>query len=196
MIRAMNEPMTALLPVRARRRFLLAGASLALGALRVGAQPARVPLADMHSHYGMFSRTLRGDLRADSPYLRESAQGIQQVREPVPGDLWTYFQRRIADCDARLKAWGLAKALTPADVEARGGTGPTWRARFHPSRHAASSPTAAWWACGPCACGPKAMRCATRRRMPTRSAAWWTCSGRAAWRSARTWAARAPLSPA
>lgn len=121
--------------VTGRRRFLLAGAALAL-ATRLGRaqQAPRELLADMHSHFGMFRHTVRGDLRAemmdtgttllawaivdDSPYIAETPQGMQQVREPAPGELWAYFQRRAADCDVRLAGWHLPKVFTPADVDA------------------------------------------------------------------------------
>jgi membrane dipeptidase len=118
-----------------RRTFILAGAAAAAGS--VGAQPApRRPLvADMHSHYGMFLPRLFGlDLRShmqetgatllawsatdDHRWIAMGPRGWQQTHVPRPGDLWESFQRRVAGYEAKLREWNLAKALTPADVDA------------------------------------------------------------------------------
>jgi membrane dipeptidase len=118
-----------------RRSFALWLAAGAAGRGRVFAAEDRPPLADMHSHATMFRRSADGgDLPQemadagvmllawaivdDSPFLRASQYGLNQVREPAPGELWQYFQRRVAQCDERLRTWGLPKALTPADVDA------------------------------------------------------------------------------
>jgi len=119
-----------------RRGFAAAGAALLAGsALPSRAQQKGPYVADMHSHYGMFLPRLFGlDL---SRHMRESGamliawavtddhrwislgpQGWRQARQPEPGELWESFQRRLADNEAKLKAWNVAKALTPADVDA------------------------------------------------------------------------------
>ena len=82
-----------------RRRMLQAAAALlASGPFAAFAQQ-RVPIADMHSHYGMFSRRgtdsgLAQDMRdqgvalvawklvADSRWIRSTNFGIEQFREP------------------------------------------------------------------------------------------------------------------
>jgi membrane dipeptidase len=121
-----------------RRRFtLLAGASLAgvLSPARSQTAPARRPvIADMHSHLGVLKALpdpqLREQMEAtgtglvawalvdDSPWIRATPSGIAQVSEPRPGELWAWYQRESAALDARLRRWGLPKALTPADVDA------------------------------------------------------------------------------
>lgn len=121
-------------PLR-RRSFALWLAAGALGGARAFAQEQRLYLADMHSHATMFHRDIfGGDLRQemagagvtlvawalvdDTPFTRSSQSGVRQVREPAPGELWEYFQRRVAQYDERLRAWGLPKVLVPADVDA------------------------------------------------------------------------------
>lgn len=121
------------LPTIDRRRFALWAAGALLPAARAFAQPGRPWLGDMHSHRGMFraqpaelkreleesGTTLVGwALVDDTPLTRNTGSGIEQVRDPNFGELWAYFQRRVARYDAELKAYGLAKALTPADVDA------------------------------------------------------------------------------
>jgi membrane dipeptidase len=119
-----------------RRAFnLWAAGALLTGGLSAKAQGARPPIADMHSHYTMFSRGLpTPDLRRhmedtgtvllawaivdDSPWIRSSPQGIRQVQQPGAGELWTYFQNRVKAYDAQLRAWNLPKVLTPANVDA------------------------------------------------------------------------------
>jgi len=131
-----ETPMTA--PGLTRRRF----AALTGGALMAPARAARAQtpaprpwLADMHSHYGMFRPRLGGfDLRQhmsdtgttllawaatdDGRWTTSTPQGIKQTRQPQPGELWEAFQKRFAGYDAKLREWGLPKALTPADVDA------------------------------------------------------------------------------
>lgn len=124
----------------ARRRFIGYGAAaLASGPGPVAAQsppPARKPyLADMHSHYGMFLPRLFGlDLAAhmrdtgavllawavtdDHRWIGMGPRGWQQTRVPQPGELWDSFRKRLADNEAKLRQWGIAKALSPADVDA------------------------------------------------------------------------------
>ena len=89
----------------------------------------------MHSHYAMFRGIPRtADLRQhleqtgttllawalvdDSPWTESTPTGIQQVREPAPGQLWDYFNQRVKRYDSHLQHWGLPKAQTPGDVDA------------------------------------------------------------------------------
>jgi len=121
-----------------RRRFSLAAAAAWAGlqapALRAQT-PARPYMADMHSHYGMFLPRLFGlDLPRhmqdtgtmllawsatdDHRWIGMTPKGWQQTRQPAPGELWSSFEKRLAGYDSQLKGWNLAKALTPADVDA------------------------------------------------------------------------------
>ena len=45
-------------------------------------------------------------------------RGLRQTAQPEPGELWASFQKRLADYEAKLQGWNVAKALTPADVDA------------------------------------------------------------------------------
>jgi len=123
-----------------RRRFALAtGAALAGLALPLRAQtpaPGRTPyLADMHSHYGMFLPRLFGlDLKKhmqdtgamllawaivdDQRWIGRSGAGLGQLRTPATGELWSFFQSRLAERTAQLRGWGLTMARTGADVDA------------------------------------------------------------------------------
>jgi len=96
-----------------RRRLLQAGVGLLLPvppALR--AQERRIPVADMHSHYGMITRKLADsgfaeDLRrqrialvawklvADGRWIRRTSAGIEQAAEPAPGDLAKFFDTAL-----------------------------------------------------------------------------------------------------
>ena len=131
-----ENPLT--FPTLTRRRFAL-GAAATLAGLHAPASraqaPARPYLADMHSHYGMFLPRLFGlDLARhmqetgtmllawsatdDNRWIGMTPTGWQQTRQPAPGELWAAFQQRLAGYDDKLKGWNLAKALTPADVDA------------------------------------------------------------------------------
>ncbi|ROZ78338.1 hypothetical protein EEB15_07835 [Ramlibacter sp. WS9] len=120
-----------------RRRIAAIGAAFLAGqVLPARAQQHKGPfLADMHSHYGMFMPRLFGlDLRQhmresgtmlmawavtdDHRWISRTPQGWRQSRQPEPGELWDSFQKRLADNEAKLNTWGVAKALTPADVDA------------------------------------------------------------------------------
>jgi membrane dipeptidase len=120
-----------------RRLGLLGAAMLAAGSLPGFAQapPTRRFIADMHSHYGMFLPRLPGfdvhkhlqehgatlvawSATDDHRWISSGARGIRQTSEPEPGALWDSFQKRLAGYEAKLKAWNLPKALTPADVDA------------------------------------------------------------------------------
>ena len=115
-----------------RRQFALWAAGA--GDLRAQAQAQRY-LADMHSHYGMFLPRLFGldlprhmretgtmllawAIADDGRWIGPGGNKLVQTRQPAPGELWSYFQRKAAECDARLAQWQLPKALTPADVDA------------------------------------------------------------------------------
>lgn len=121
---------------RPSRRDLLLAASglLASGVPRWARAAASLPpVADMHSHRGLFRSStvrLRDEMEAngvrlvawavvdDSPWTQPTPQGIEQKAIPAPGEPWKWFQQRITEVDARLQAWGLRKALTPADLDA------------------------------------------------------------------------------
>jgi membrane dipeptidase len=89
----------------------------------------------MHSHYGMFLPRLFGfDLNRhmresgttllawaivdDRPWIRSTPIGLKQGSAPKEGELWAYFQARLAEYEGRLTEWGVTKALTAADVDA------------------------------------------------------------------------------
>src|SRR5689334_22799976 len=128
---------------RQKRRLLLqamAGA-LAGAAWPLRAQP-RVPIADMHSHYGMITR--RGmldsgfaeDMRAsgvalvawkhvaDGPWLRSTNTGIEQASTPRPGAPAAVFDQGIARMKRYLADKKLRTVLTRADVDASGAGDP------------------------------------------------------------------------
>ena len=119
-----------------RRRTLL---QAVLPALALGPFAARaanpVPIADMHSHYGMIFRGMRDsglaeDMRAqrvalvawslpsDLGWIRAVPTGIVQAREPEPGTLAPAFLRTLGRMRAYVAASGLKTVLTAADVDA------------------------------------------------------------------------------
>ena len=125
-------------PLRAgRRRFLGAAAALAFApAARAGAEP---PIADAHSHIGMFSsrlRSLRAEMEqagvtllawsivGDTPWTHRTPRGIEQRAEPKPGEQAAHFRRRLAQVRAYLSRDGLAHIEAPADLEAARGGAP------------------------------------------------------------------------
>jgi len=111
-------------------------ATLALGATRARGADSRVPIADMHSHFGIIMRptlsstdfadelraqrmalvawTLPSDLR----WIRAGATGIEQTREPVPGELSSFFHERLARMKVYVERSGLRAVLARADVDA------------------------------------------------------------------------------
>jgi membrane dipeptidase len=119
-----------------RRRMLQASiALLAAGPYASRAQQPRVPIADMHSHYGMITRKLAesgfaDDLRsqrvalvawklvADGRWIRRTSTGIQQASEPAPGDLAKFFNASLDRMTSYVAEHKLKTVLTPADVEA------------------------------------------------------------------------------
>lgn len=119
-----------------RRKLLFAASALVAGAPFYGyAKDARVPISDMHSHYGMSSRRM-GDsglaqemreqgvalvawkLVADARWIRSTDKGIVQVSEPVPGELARYFNAALDRMGAYLTAQKLKVVLSKADVDA------------------------------------------------------------------------------
>ena len=89
----------------------------------------------MHSHYGMFLPRLFGfDLTKqmresgttllawaivdDQRWMVNTPNGFKQQSIPKTGELWSYFQARVAEYEGRLSQWRATKALTEADVDA------------------------------------------------------------------------------
>src|SRR5688572_25938559 len=125
------------MPQLQRRDFLRAAGALALvhwsGALR--AQAGLVPIADVHSHYGMIMRKLADSglaaemrsrrialvawkLVADGPWIRVTNTGIEQAREPGPGQLASFFNGALDRMLAYIAEHKLRTVQTPADVDA------------------------------------------------------------------------------
>jgi membrane dipeptidase len=125
-------------PPVTRRQLGLLAAGIAAGVagrpLSARAQGKRPYLADMHSHYGQFLPRLFGmDLQKhmqdnsimlmawavvdDQKWITAATGNLRQTSIPQPGELWAYFQARMADYESRLAQWKVSKALTPADVD-------------------------------------------------------------------------------
>lgn len=124
-------------PIDRRRFALWAAAALSCPSLALRAQPAlpRPYIGDMHSHAGMLARgaptiDLRRQLEDsgttllawtivdDMPWIRATPQGIVQVGQPAPGEIWSWFERSVARYEEALRGWKLPKVLVPADVDA------------------------------------------------------------------------------
>jgi membrane dipeptidase len=93
---------------------------------------------DMHTHSAGagFARTPRYDLAdhmrrgrmsavclchsADGPVIRRPPSGgrIRQYRDPEPGELYQFTRQRLAFMDSLAAPSGMARVLTPADLEA------------------------------------------------------------------------------
>jgi membrane dipeptidase len=119
-----------------RRQFLKATAALAAAPYVTALRAQQlVPIADMHSHYGMITRRslesgMADEMRrqrvalvawklvADGPWLRTTNTGIEQAREPGPGQLATHFNNGIDRMKAYVAQHKLRTVLTPADVDA------------------------------------------------------------------------------
>lgn len=119
-----------------RRQISLLGVAMAAGFARPAAAQSKPPyMADMHSHYGQFLPRLFGfDLSAhmqetgatllawaatdDHRWIGMTRTGWQQSRMPEPGELWTSFQQRLSNYQARLDQWKVPKALNAAHVDA------------------------------------------------------------------------------
>ena len=120
------------------RRALICAAlpTLALGPLGARAADSRVPIGDMHSHFGIITRpTLSSadfaeELRAqrvaliawslpsDFRWTRAVDTGIEQAREPLPGELSTFFRERLIRMKAYVERSGLRAVLAGSDVDA------------------------------------------------------------------------------
>jgi membrane dipeptidase len=117
-----------------RRRFLAAAAAAGV-ALPLRAQPKGPPIADMHSHYGLIQRSLaflglaremrEHDVRllawklvADARWIRGTSSGIEQFREPAPGDLAAYFRSQLERMREHVLGQGLRLVQTRADLQA------------------------------------------------------------------------------
>lgn len=117
-----------------RQLGLLGAGAIAAATLPAYAQGRRPYLADMHSHYGQFLPRLFGlDLNKhmqdngvmlmawavvdDQKWMTAATGNLRQASVPQPGQLWDYFQARMADYEGRLRQWQVTKALVPADVD-------------------------------------------------------------------------------
>jgi len=120
------------------RRVLLCAAlsTLALRHRSAASAESRVPIADMHSHFGIimrrnlasadFAEELRAErvaliawsLPSDGLWIRGGANGIEQVREPGPGELRAFFRMQMERMKAYVASSGLRPVLTGADVDA------------------------------------------------------------------------------
>jgi len=120
------------------RRVLLWAAlsTLALRHRAAASAESRVPIADMHSHFGIimrrnlasadFAEELRAErvaliawsLPSDGLWIRGGANGIEQVREPGPGELRAFFRMQMERMKAYVASSGLRPVLTGADVDA------------------------------------------------------------------------------
>jgi len=109
--------------------------ALALGPFAARAAQPPVPIADVHSHYGMITRAMRRsglaeDLRAqrvalvawslpsDLRWIRGTATGVEQFREPEPGSLAPFFAEMLGRMRAYVAENGLRTVLAAADVDA------------------------------------------------------------------------------
>ena len=119
-----------------RRRVLRAAVALVASVpYAVRAQQQRVPIADMHSHYGMITRKagesgLAEDMRgkrvalvawklvADGRWIRSTSTGIEQASVPAPGELASYFNASLQRMKSYVAQHKLKTVLTPADVDA------------------------------------------------------------------------------
>ena len=122
-------------PGVSRRRMLQAAlACLASIPFAVRAQQ-RFPIADMHCHYGMITRKLAesgfaDDMRtqrvaivawklvADGRWIRRTSAGIEQVSDPAPGELASFFNYALDRMKSYIAEHRLRTVLTPADVDA------------------------------------------------------------------------------
>jgi membrane dipeptidase len=119
-----------------RRRLLQATLALAaFGPRLAGAQARTIPIADMHSHYGLLQRRLASSgladelrqqrvalmawkLVSDGHWLRSGRAGIEVVGTPEPGQLAARFDSAIARMKAYMREHQLKTVLSAADVDA------------------------------------------------------------------------------
>ena len=135
---AQDKPMTSSpgsVPRIGRRRLLQAAAGTLAG-LAAG-MPARgeVPIADMHSHYGLLQRPLATSalaeevrdhhvalmawkLVSDGSWIREGKAGIEVFASPQPGQLAARFDAQIGRMRDYLREHRLKTVLDAADVDA------------------------------------------------------------------------------
>ena len=120
------------------RRSVLCAAlpTLALGPISALGADSRVPIADMHSHFGIitrptlsssdFAEELRGQrvaliawsLPSDFRWIRAGSAGVEQVRDPAPGELSMFFHDRLVRMKAYIERSGLRPVLAKADIDA------------------------------------------------------------------------------
>ena len=125
-----------------RRRFLKrAGAlALALGHPRLLHAAADLPIADAHSHIGLFSKrfafhSLKAEMESsgvmllswnivgDGRWTKRTSQGIKQQSTPAPGEQASYFRQKLDTMRKYLAGIELAYVQKPADIDsARSGT--------------------------------------------------------------------------
>lgn len=128
-----SSPIPRSAPRAPTRRALFCAAAASLLPAARAAEP--VPLADMHSHFGMISRFLPSaplgeqmrrhrvalvawKLVADGRWIRGSSAGIEQSREPAPGELRAFFDQSLGRMREKAAADGLRIVLGAADVDA------------------------------------------------------------------------------
>jgi membrane dipeptidase len=116
-----------------RRQFLAAAAALPLATQSAQAQQ-RVPIADMHSHFGLITRRLAqadvgGEMRnhgvallawkliPDGHFLAFTPTGIEPKAVPAPGDLHAAFASQMRTVRGYMDAHRLKPVLTRADVD-------------------------------------------------------------------------------
>jgi membrane dipeptidase len=110
--------------------------TLALGPLASRAADSRVPIADMHSHFGMITRPtlpsaeFADELRAqrvaliawslpsDLRWIHAVDTGVEQAREPAAGELSAFFRDRLGRMKAYVSRSGLRPVLERSDVDA------------------------------------------------------------------------------
>jgi membrane dipeptidase len=119
-----------------RRRFLNAAGAFAAAQLfpplSARAQMPPLRFADMHSHIGLLggSANVRQEMErngmlvvarkivADGPVIRMiPGKGIQQVRQPVPGQLASVFDNRLEQMRAQHRAEGLVEIVSAEILE-------------------------------------------------------------------------------
>ncbi|MGE5639529.1 MAG: dipeptidase [Clostridia bacterium] len=118
-----------------RRALLKASLALLASTCGVARAYARVPIADMHSHYGLISRQLgraplaqemrnagvalvAWKLVSDLRHTRTTPTGIEPKSTPAPGELAAYFVREFGRMKAAIAKQKLRTVLTRADVDA------------------------------------------------------------------------------
>jgi membrane dipeptidase len=118
-----------------RRQMLKMAVSLLAASPFAALAQKRVPIADMHSHYGMISRKiadsgLAQDMRdqgvalvawkliSDARWIRATSTGIEQSREPAPGELAQFFAAQLERMKNYVAEQKLRTVLARADVDA------------------------------------------------------------------------------